>query len=142
MTSGSASGDSFGTSVAIRGKDVAIGASGAEAAYVFEGKGVSWVQEAKLVAADEAPYDGFGNAVAIQGNCVVVGSPHNDGGVGAAYTFERGDGAWNQQAKLVASDGTGGDFFGNGIAVSGDVILIGAPFHGGGGSAYVFAAPQ
>jgi len=35
---------------------------------------------------------------------------------------------WRQQAKLLASDGTIGDFLGSSVALSGDTALIGAPY--------------
>ncbi|HEU4433080.1 MAG TPA: FG-GAP repeat protein [Pyrinomonadaceae bacterium] len=49
---------------------------------------------------------------------------------------------FNEQ-KLTASDGTTGDFFGNSVAVSGSILVVGAPFdstggHSAQGSAYVF----
>jgi hypothetical protein len=51
-----------------------------------------------------------------------------------------------QQAKLTASDGTGGDNFGFSLAMSGDTVVVGAPNddiagNSGQGSAYVFVKP-
>jgi hypothetical protein len=51
-----------------------------------------------------------------------------------------------QQAKLIASDGTGGDGLGVSVAVSGDTVVVGAPRDDVGanadqGSAYVFQKP-
>jgi hypothetical protein len=50
---------------------------------------------------------------------------------------------WIQQAELTASDGLGGDAFGLSVAVSGNMIVVGAPYHpanplAGPGAAYVF----
>ncbi len=44
----------------------------------------------------------------------------------------------SQQAELLGSDTTGGNEFGYFTAVNGNTILIGAPYHPGGGRAYVF----
>ncbi len=51
---------------------------------------------------------------------------------------------WVQKAKLTASDGAESDFFGTAAAVSGDVIVVGAPkpFSGSAGRAYVFVKPS
>jgi hypothetical protein len=69
----------------------------------------------------------------------------NEGGsdAGSAYVFIRSNGAWTQRAKLLAGDGSAADWFGYGIAISGDTALVGAysDDHVGGidaGSAYVF----
>jgi len=49
---------------------------------------------------------------------------------------------WVQQAKLTASDGEGGDYFGNSIAISGDTVVVGARGDDSyNGSAYVFVKP-
>jgi len=51
-----------------------------------------------------------------------------------------------ENAKLPASDGAAGDFFGNSVAVDGDTVVVGARFDHvgnniGQGSAYVFVKP-
>ena len=52
------------------------------------------------------------------------------------------DWGWTEQAKLTASDGASGDYFGHAVAVDGDTALIGARADDdngeGSGSAYVF----
>jgi len=79
--------------------------------------------------------DIFGFSVSVSGDTVVAGAPYRygDGGivhVGAAYVFERnlgGTNKWGQRAKLLASDHSGGDYFGMSVAVSGNTMVIGAP---------------
>lgn len=61
----------------------------------------------------------------------VNGDPFNDAapGSGAAYLFERGvAGTWAQVAYLKSSNSDVGDRFGFSVAVSGDTIVVGAPF--------------
>ncbi len=41
-------------------------------------------------------------------------------------------------AKLLHSDGAGGDYFGLGVAIEGDTAVVGAPWNDSSGSAYVF----
>jgi hypothetical protein len=88
-----------------------------------------------------------GSATAISDDTVVVGAPFYavDGVslVGAAYVFVRSGSAWEQQAILTASDGTYADKFGSAVAISGDTILVAAPWDGNAvtgtrGSVYVF----
>jgi hypothetical protein len=52
--------------------------------------------------------------------------------------FTRNDTSWTQQAKLFASDGAGGDWFGYSVSLDGNTALINAPLNDGTGSAYLF----
>ncbi len=99
----------------------------------------------KVLASDGAGSDYFGYSVAISGDTAIVGSYYDDDkglDSGSAYVFTLVDGAWTQQAKLVASDGQAGDFFGYRVALSGDTALISAYGDDDGGmlagAAYVF----
>lgn len=86
--------DQFGTSVAISGDTVVVGAPGersgatgingdgsnnsvsnAGAAYVFTRSGVTWTEQAYLKASNTGVDDSFGFAVAAADNTVVVGAP-------------------------------------------------------------------
>ena len=146
-------GDEFGYSVAIDGEIIVVGAraddnnNGASAgsAYVFERqRDGSWTQVAKLMADVGVVGDTFGSAVSVGGDRIVVGSAHNDNSngtnAGAVFVFDRlEDGSWLQVARLLASDGSGTDFFGQSVDFDGDTILVGAPHNfSSGGSAYVF----
>jgi hypothetical protein len=63
---------------------------------------------------------------------------------GSAYIFQYSSVAnrWTQVAKLTASDGAAGDFFGYSVSVSGDTAVIGSLFDDdkgtNSGSAYIF----
>jgi len=129
--------DVFGTSCAISGDTVVIGARSADsdtgansgAAYVFVRSGSSWLQQAKLTAGDGASGDQFGNSVAISGDTLVVGAYlDDDAGMdsGSAYVFVRSGSSWLQQAKLTAGDGAATDIFGSSVAISGDTAVVGA----------------
>ena len=135
-----ASKDGFGTSVAMSGSTVVVGAPDADsftgAAYIFVNSGGTWSQQAELTASDGAPDDFFG-AVAISGSTVVVGAQDHDS-MGAAYVFVNSGGTWSQQAKLTASDGASGDSFGISVAMYHSTAVIGAPGHASIGAAYVF----
>ena len=150
-----AEGDSFGTSVAVSGDTLVVGArfdgdlgAAAGSAYVFERAGTEWIQTVKLLAADGAGGDRFGQAVAISGGTIVVGSPYDDdkgSNSGSAYVFEKLGGGWTQTGKLVALDGAASDNFGLAVAVSGETVLVGSYLDDAPeidrGSVYVFEKP-
>src|SRR6266851_5100778 len=96
--------DRFGTSVAIFGPTVVVGAFGQNsetgAAYVFVRSGTAWHQQAKLTASD-GKRGSFGNSVAISGSTMVVGAESKNFFTGAAYVFVRSGRAWSQQARLT-----------------------------------------
>jgi hypothetical protein len=100
-------------------------------------------REVAVLAAFDADHGGqFGSAVAADGDTVVVGALSSMD-FGAAYVFVREEGLWVQQARLSPADAAESDLFGHSVAVSGDVVVVGAIFddHGGQtnpGSAYVF----
>jgi len=145
----------FGLSVSISGDTVLVGAFrdnvganvGQGSAYVFVRNGTTWTQQAKLVARDGAANDLFGHSVALSGDTALIGAVDDDLGAnqnqGSAYVFVRHGTTWTQQAKLVADDGSANDLFGISVSVTGDTVLVGAPFkdvgpHVAQGSAYVF----
>jgi uncharacterized protein (TIGR03437 family) len=105
------------------------------------------VQLARLTASDGATDDRFANSVAVSGDTLVVGAESDDIGSnnnqGSAYVYVKSGVGWKLQQKLTADDGAAGDRFGGSVAISGDAVVIGAPFddtatNADQGSAYVF----
>ncbi len=90
--------------------------------------------------------DAFGTSVSISGDTAVVGSPLDDDKRGSAYIFDRNFGGmdnWGERKKITASDGVGGDEFGDKVSISGDTVIVGARVDGGGiGAAYIFDRNQ
>ena len=150
--------DYFGRNVSISGdgNTAVIGAYGDDdngsstgSAYIFTRSGSSWVQQAKLTAADGAANDNFGYSVSISGdgNTAVIGAHGDDdkgSASGSAYIFTRSGSSWTQQAKLTAADGATNDYFGICVSISGDgnTAVIGARYNDDkgtdSGSAYIF----
>jgi len=134
--------DRVGSSVAISGGTVVLGAIGANtsqgSAYVFVEPGGGWggnlTETAKLTASDGMLTDRFGVSVAISGDTVAIGAYTDDVGgnsdQGSAYVFIEPGGGWGgsltETAKLTASDGEGVAFFGAEVAISGDMVVVGA----------------
>ncbi|MDX1396754.1 MAG: choice-of-anchor B family protein, partial [Gemmatimonadota bacterium] len=155
MPSGSAEGDQFGASLALRGDYAAIGAPGASAGnaqragavYVFhrEDDG-SWAQVGDpIVAPDATTGSGFGSTVyphvTEERVTMFVAAGGAAGGAGTVYSFTNNpDGSWTAQNRFfppVASAGGGRRFggggFGTAISVVGDELWIGAGGSGNGG---------
>lgn len=156
-----ASGDYFGTSVAISGDTIAVGATRAMTwgtisasppgvVFVFtrNASGV-WTQQTRLQSpARDA--DLFGFSVAVQRDRLVVGAPYDAESVGlsgALYVYERNnaDNTWSEPLKLKAKEPVAQGVLGWVVALDGDTILGGAPGdsqlvpgEGGQGSAAVF----
>ena len=138
----------FGTSVAISGNTVVVGASGYNnngnyapaALYVFEKPASGWTnmtQLAELTASD----NGLNGLVAIDGDTIVAA------GSAAAYVFVKPAGGWVNATETARLTGSTSDCFGCTAAISGNTIVVGAPFayvHNifAWGVAYVFEKPR
>lgn len=140
--------DLFGTSVAVDGETVLVGAPFAEpdenqtgAVYVYEFVDESWERQAVLSPADstDVVYEGrFGQAVALDGGTAVVGAPEIPRGTGRAYVFERTNTGWSQKARMTAPDISEGAEFGRSVALVNGTVVVGAPQAHETGRAYVF----
>ena len=127
----------------INGNQANDSAVSSGAVYVFELKGELWVQDAYIKASNTDIGDVFGRAIAIDGDTLVVGAPAESSSAagvnsdqsdnsanwtGAAYVFVDDGSIWSQQAYLKASNAAAGDFFAQSVAVSGDRVVVGAPY--------------
>ncbi|MBW1743805.1 MAG: FG-GAP repeat protein [Deltaproteobacteria bacterium] len=156
LASDGAAGDRFGIACSVFNGVIVVGAqwddnngNNSGSAYVFRyntGTG-TWDEEEKLLPADGAAEDCFGTQCSISNDVIVVGSRYDDdngSNSGSAYVFRynAGTGTWDEEAKLLASDGASGDSFGMSVSNDGDVIVVGAywddEFGTDSGSAYVF----
>ncbi len=156
---GSDGSDQFGSSVAISGDVLVIGAlledadtlaqndlAGANdsgAAYVFNFNGTTYqfAQKLKAQNTDGSPdivtSDQFGRSVAIDGTRLVVGAELNDdtgSNSGSAYVYQFNGTQWVIEAKLAASNQGGDDRYGYSVDIAGDIVTIGARQEDSGGS--------
>jgi nucleoside-specific outer membrane channel protein Tsx len=135
-------GDQFGSSVAISGPTMVVGATNRAAAagraYVFTKTGTKWTQAAKLQGLDTVAGDHFGWSVGISGTAVVVGAFLHAKSAGRAYVFTKASG-WKQTAELRGSDTAPVDGFGISVAIASTGIVVGATGHASGaGRVYMF----
>merc|ERR1719482_2558276 len=90
---------------------------------------------------DASPYDYFGDAVAASGEVLAVGAWKDDDNSmknsGSVYLFRISphNAAWQQLAKLTASDAGQDDHFGRSVAIDGGVVAVGAYYDDDAGSA-------
>lgn len=131
---------------------------GSGAAYVFVRNGTTWSQQAYLKASNTDEGDAFGGSLAIFGDTILIGAPREDSSAkglngdpwnnlaedsGAAYIFTRTGVTWTQRVYVKSSDSFGAfdfysDLFGTSAAMSGNTIVVGAPWSNEKGGAYIF----
>jgi hypothetical protein len=115
-------------------------------------RGDPFAQEGELSARHGASGEEFGESVAVSSNTIVVGTPNYVVGStedGAVHVFTRPASGWAhavQTAVLTVRGGQSEELFGHSVAISGETIVVGAPFRGvangtGEGAAYVFVKP-
>lgn len=120
-------------------------AESSAAVYVFRRTGTTWQQESYIKASNTGSFDGFGHAVALSGDTLAVSAVLEDSAAigvdgnqsddtahnsGAVYVFQRTGSTWQQEAYLKASNTGGGDEFGFAVALSGNILAVGARFEG------------
>jgi hypothetical protein len=157
--------DYFGSSVAIDGDWAIVGAVTADvfdfgnsgAAYFYQRSllgGEPWIKTQQIVAQFPQSNGEFGMSVAISGAAAVVGAPGHYVKEGTAFVYRRQPPAtqFSFEAELRPSDGAWFDHFGGlsetpwlnqGVAISGDVVVVGASGKDYGeylaaGAAYIF----
>ena len=154
---GSSAGSRFGTSVALSGNTLAVGAplqldqtlTATGAIFVYTGAGASWTPQSTLFTADRLVDDRLGLSVSIDGDSLIAGAANDDKKAGAdagsAYVFTRTGNAWAEQAKLRSTQAQGNERFGQSVSLQGDEALVGAyclsgstAFCVGSGAVYAF----
>lgn len=107
--------DSFGSSAAIDGDTIFVGANGDEdpngdnagAAYVFTRAGGEWVQQTKLAADNGDSFDNFGESIALENRTALIGAAGNEDPLGYAagstYVY------WKEQRKVTIDVKPGSD---------------------------------
>ena len=95
-----------------------------------------------IVVSDNASNDEFGNSVAISGDNIIAGAfrkESNGNESGAAYVYNLIN---SQEIKLVSSNISEFDKFGSSVGISGNKVIVGAPFDDAksqnAGAAYVY----
>ena len=126
-----------------------MGTAAFGSAYADDPLALRAVQEAAKLQPSDGEASEFGYCVALWGDTALVGAPGTATGgsalSGAAYVYRRSGEMWRLEQRLVASDGGRMEYFGQAVALRGDLALVGAPAQDsdadeftGPGAAYIF----
>ncbi len=140
----------FGSSVAIDGDDVFIGAPHVKAnnvvnsgqVYAYHYNGNAWNETQKIVTSNPHPWYELGAAVSLKGPYAIIGQPmkpYSSGG--AAFILHRGNQGWEFTGpKLEEPAGTGhvDDNFGGAVGISESYAIVGASKVGNNDAGKVF----
>lgn len=129
LASDASENDLFGSSVAIDGSFIAIGAPRRiheffhrGSVYVYQLIDSSWEEQVRLGPPAVEMYGQGGSSVGLCGSILVAGAPYDgvDGqGTGAAYLFKRLGDQWYSHGRLIPSSPAAGDRLGYSVAVDG-----------------------
>ncbi|MDZ7756536.1 choice-of-anchor B family protein [Rhodohalobacter sp.] len=141
------SGSNFGSTLALDGNHLAVGAPQRQGGnvFVFENDGSDWNHTATLDSrqADERSF--FGSSLKVRENQIFAGAPRHDSGSGAVIVFTKDEesGEWEESSRLVAFDSQSRYAFGSAIEFSGESVWIGAPnSDSGAGAIYRFTKDE
>ena len=161
LSSDGSAGDNFGCSVSISNDVVVIGANlddddgeNSGSAYIFkkpEGGWINTTQTTKITPDNGTFGYNFGNSVGISDDVIVVGAYKASSSEenGQAYLFKKNNEDWTEIAQkfvLRPANKSYEGHFGNSIAISGDLVVIGEDNRGNlypqfdvaNGSAYLY----
>lgn len=141
-------GDKFGSSVAISGNTIAVGAIGTDLdqkrnsgiVHMFTKAGL-WLNTQGLTPPFPTAGDRFGWTMAFHQDELYVGSPFRrprsstgtmsqERGDVTVYSWSPGEQAWTFDQQIAPPPGRSYDFFGFDLKVSGDVLAVGNPGFG------------
>ena len=118
-------------SVAMAQGVIAVGAPDADNSsgiiYIYRANGSQWSSPVGVISGDRSTGDLLGNSVAISGDLMIAGAPSDDdfgNNSGAAYIFKYNGAVWNQVAKLHAYDAGSNDFYGAGVSISAERVIV------------------
>ncbi len=152
LASDGAAFDHFGLALAISGDTLLIGSplddeegcpippscnSGSVYVFRFDPATSMWSEQQKLVPNDIEPGDFFGSRIALSGDFALIASSVDDDNgpdSGSAYVFKFDGQTWVEYQKLLPANGVPDDRFGIGVAIDGDVAVVGARRHDAAGT--------
>lgn len=103
-------GEGFGSSLALAGEGLLVGAPGISAgtgaviSFVLDGATSTWREGTRLLPPVARRQESFGSSIAMAGAEVWVGAPRAERGAGAAFLFGgEGTGSWDAARRIGAS---------------------------------------
>jgi FG-GAP repeat protein len=136
-----------GLSVALSGDGLVMAAHGAGTfVRIYDKSGTAWVQRGSALGTSS---EGYGTSVALNsdGTVLVVGAPNYSTNRGRVYIYDWSGSAWVLRGTLTPSDAATYDYFGVGVAISQDGMVLAVGAEGwesgsstsiGGGCVYIY----
>ncbi|WP_159931184.1 hypothetical protein [Oceanicoccus sp. KOV_DT_Chl] len=126
--------DYFGKSLAYDNGTLVVGSyrddhpsSNSGSVYIFtEGASNNWIQRAKMGSTETSIE--LGASVAIDGDRIVAGATGGAITPRSITVYVRNGNTWVQQLQLSPVDGDSLDDFGQSVAISNNIVVVGAPF--------------
>jgi hypothetical protein len=127
----------FGTSVSISGDAIAVGAPGSDKVFVYRFDAGQWAPEQTVDIPPPTFIFGaethlFGTSVALSDDVLIIGTPRADNqaepfSLGFAFVYRFDGTGWIQEADFLnVGPALGSAQFGSAVAISGDVVVVGA----------------
>ncbi len=130
---------------AVDGETIVVGDTANDFVSVFGRENGRWREVQRLKPSDNPEYRiNFGLPVRIDGNTLAVGAvwDYETSKGGATYVYERQSRRWKQVAKLLPEGPDEGLYFGFGLDLKGETLIVGATAADGGpesgGAAYLY----
>ncbi|MAB27862.1 MAG: hypothetical protein CMJ53_01015 [Planctomycetaceae bacterium] len=128
--------DFFGSSLALKGNHLAIGAWGDDdhgektgAVWCYEKRGDRWSMRQKLVPDRLQSRDLFGSALLFHEHELLISAPGTREDQGVVYVFTGRTGRWELVDRISDPSGDAGDRFGSSLSASEGLLVIGSPEH-------------
>jgi hypothetical protein len=122
-------GDSFGSAMFMVGDWLFVAAvdqaSSKGAVYIFQNQSGTWVQVQKLIGVSAG--DQFGYSISSDGVTLAIGATQNSTAGGYVKLYTLVSGVWTLKQTITDPAATVGDDFGNGVSVSGELLVVGTP---------------
>ena len=147
----------FGTSVGIDGNLIAVGDpdyakyyiptfGGRGEVFIFKYENGSWSSQYGLVPIFDDPNHNFGESLSMNNGRLLISDPEHDSSslsdIGSTYLFKlQPDGNYLAENGFMAVYGYGGGHFGHAVDLEDSYALIGEPYSGYGGYAYIHTFP-
>jgi hypothetical protein len=153
-------GDSFGISVALSSRTLAIGAmnkdhpdqQNAGSVYIYNESGGHWTEQAEFFSQNPTEGTGWGQALAVIEDTALIGAPNADhpefAAAGCVDVLTRNGDQWAFTQRQYSPEPNSTGYFGYAISHSGSDLIIGAvgehapEYAWYSGSAYIMQSPQ
>jgi hypothetical protein len=131
--------DLFGSSLALKGLDLAIGGRAADgpngerdagAVYLYRWEDQTWILQTRL-GAEAAPFDHFGHALAFTDDGLLIGAPDTEpsqiSNAGQVYIYRHTRGSWTEHSRLTPDEARPQARFGAALSIQDDLLAVLAP---------------